>query len=312
MRANSALEPAVDAGSPRVSVCICTMSRPDDLRLALESLAACVPMSHEVVVSDDSPEHDRRSELVCDEFPRVIYRRGPRRGLAANRNSIVALSSGDWVHFIDDDVVVPCDLYGRVTRVLVGCRDSSVVTGVERRVLRGAAAKVTILGPPRIGFWAHATEARGKPNCVVINAAFFPRRLFQSGVMFDEFLRYGCEEFDVSLAAARAGFPLHFDPSIEVTHTPSTDNRDWYADVVLASTVYAGLKRHWVHRRSPLAAIVFLAIAVPRVVVHRLRTEGVASIAPLVVQIARGVGAFVRRNVFGARRFASGWSDLRV
>jgi GT2 family glycosyltransferase len=299
--AESVVEPAFATGSPRVSVCICTMSRPDDLRLALESLAACAPTPHEVVVSDDSPEVDRRSERLCEGFPQVAYHRGPRRGLSANRNRIVGVASGDWIHFIDDDVVVPSDLYGRVGSLLQDFGDALIITGVEHRVTRGAGSEPVIIRPPRTGFWAHARDGGDTPNCVVINAAFFPQRLFRSGIRFDEFLRYGCEEFDVSLAAACAGFALHFDPAIEVIHTPSPENRDGYADVVLASTVYAGLKRQWVHHKSVLGTIAFLLVAVPRVGIHCLRADGPRSIGRISVQVTRGVRAFLQRIVFGHR-----------
>jgi GT2 family glycosyltransferase len=279
--------------SPRFATIICTMNRPDDLVRALAALAACDPPPVKVVVSDDSPEADRRSEAACAGGHGVLYRRGPRRGLGANRNAaLTAIGDADWVHFIDDDVIVPTDFYRVATDTCRRAAGLTLISGGEVRHGPGDAA-VTVV-PPRASFWPHLLPpGRDGGNCVVINAALFPRGLFERAA-FDEGLRYGCEEVDMSREAEHLGYRLLYEPALCVDHYPSPTNRDGYRAVEFTSAVYAGLKHQLFRRRRPLAAAAFVAVAIPRMYLNHVRQDGLLVVPGLVRQTAIAFGFLMR------------------
>ena len=269
------------------------MNRPTELAAALRALEACDPKPAEILVSDDSPASDRRSEDVCRQFRAVKYQVGLRSGLSANRNACVAASAGKWLHFTDDDLIVPADFYSRAAKVLAIRGDRSVVSGCEWKYEHGPDAPPALMQPQHSGFWAHMRNAEKQDaNCVVINAAVFPRELFRTA-RFDERLKYGCEESDITLQAIHAGYKLVYEPSLFVKHYPSTANRDQYRGWLIASQVYAGLKRQWLYRGGALGAVAFGAFAVPRLLLFQLRRSGLSAFIASTMQACRGIAYFL-------------------
>src|SRR5436309_2910911 len=188
-----------------IAVCICTRNRPDELRRCLDSLARCEPSPSQVIVSDDSAADDMHSADLCQQYPQVHYQRGPRRGLSSNRNAGLLACRSEWIHFVDDDVVVHSNFYAKCRDLLPMVEPRSIVTGCERNFIRRQPFKVR---PRRHAFWAGMLPARTADfNCVVINSTLFPRALFDQ-IEFDEFFKYGCEESDISLHAASIGYRL--------------------------------------------------------------------------------------------------------
>ncbi|HTB66229.1 MAG TPA: glycosyltransferase family A protein [Steroidobacteraceae bacterium] len=92
-----------------VSVVIPTCNRPDLLERCLRALAVAIEALGsagriEVVITDDSAD-DATERMLASRHPWARWVRGPRRGPAANRNSGVAASRGEWVFFLDDDCI---------------------------------------------------------------------------------------------------------------------------------------------------------------------------------------------------------------
>jgi GT2 family glycosyltransferase len=273
-----------------ITVCICTRNRPDELRKCLDSLARCEPAPSQVIVSDDSAATDLQSEALCWQYPRVEYQRGPRSGLSANRNACLRECRSDWIHFIDDDVVVDAGFYAKCGNLLPTLEPRTIVTGCERNFLRRHPFKVR---PRRHGFWILMLPARKtKFNCVVINATLFPRSLFDQ-IEFDEFFKYGCEESDISLHAASIGYRLVYADDLSVDHHPAAANRDVYRGWLVASQVYAGLKRQWNYKHSYVRTVAFAAVAVPRLLLHTLRRKGLKAFVDATQQAGRGFVHFL-------------------
>ena len=89
----------------QASVIIPTCNRPDDLARCLRALAPQLQQHPcEVIVSDDSRD-ERTQAMLNAEFPTVKITTGPRRGPGANRNAGARQASGEWLIFIDDDVI---------------------------------------------------------------------------------------------------------------------------------------------------------------------------------------------------------------
>ncbi|MGC4030165.1 MAG: glycosyltransferase [Tepidisphaeraceae bacterium] len=274
----------------RVAVLICTMNRPDELRCGLEALCMCEPRPDEILVSDDSPEMDRCTEEVCGEFSRIAYHRGPRRGLAANRNAAIAGVNSDWIHFIDDDVKVRPDFYKNAGEIIASLSEPALLSGFEQN--HSPDREPRLVKPPYAGFWPHLEDAAGRsPTCVVINAALFPRELLQT-TPFDERLKYGCEESDITCHALAKGYRLIVDERLVVDHYPSPANRSVYQGWLIASQVYAGLKRQWLYARNPLKAVLYLLIAVPRLVIFHFRRGGLRGGVAALKQTAQGLKYF--------------------
>jgi succinoglycan biosynthesis protein ExoM len=95
----------------KISVCIATYRRPERLSVLLDDLARQERVPDEVVVVDndasgsarDTVERKRHEGIA---FP-IHYEVQPKRGIAITRNRTVALATGDWLAFIDDDERAP-------------------------------------------------------------------------------------------------------------------------------------------------------------------------------------------------------------
>lgn len=57
----------------------------------------------EIIVTEDSEENE--SEKVATRFKHTRWTKGPCKGPAANRNHAAAKSKGEWLLFLDDDVL---------------------------------------------------------------------------------------------------------------------------------------------------------------------------------------------------------------
>src|SRR5579883_837917 len=114
----------------RLSYCICTMNRPDDLRRCLAAALAGQERPDEIIVSNDSQEEGPTQEVVA-QFPGVLYQRGPRRGLGANRNACIQRSTGTHILFTDDDVQVAPSFFATARRLAAEADARAIVTGYE-------------------------------------------------------------------------------------------------------------------------------------------------------------------------------------
>jgi glycosyltransferase involved in cell wall biosynthesis len=239
----------LDASGQSISLCICTMNRPDDLRRCLESVRVGSELPDEIIVSDDSRDAEP-GRAVVDEFSNATHVVGPRRGLGPNRNACIRRASGNWIAFIDDDVIVPPTFISTIRSITRSAPARTIVTGYE--INRGS--KVT---PHNTDFWGvQRVPANGEYRGIVINATVFPRSLFQEA-MFDEVLRYGCDESDIAQHACSLGYVIRYCDELFVHHHPSGVNRSEYENQVHASRLYATWKAHRYYRKSPLNALAY-------------------------------------------------------
>jgi succinoglycan biosynthesis protein ExoM len=103
------------ARPPEVSVCVCTMKRPELLRRTLASLEnqeTRKSFSYAVVVADN--DATRSAEPTVAEFAAsvpfpVTYCVEPKQNIALARNQAIAHATGEFIAFIDDDEFVAKD-----------------------------------------------------------------------------------------------------------------------------------------------------------------------------------------------------------
>ncbi len=125
---------APDLAAARVTVLIPTLHRYPYLRVVLANLREQTVRPHEIIVVDQSAL-DRRDLAIADEFRdlplRIVYQDEP--GQCASRNAGLAMSTGDFVLFIDDDDELPPDLIERHLTNLARF-DADVSSGVAQEV----------------------------------------------------------------------------------------------------------------------------------------------------------------------------------
>jgi succinoglycan biosynthesis protein ExoM len=105
----SATSAAASQQTARISVCICTLKRPDLLRRTLASLAGQQTeelFTYSVVVADNDALQSAQQAVsafsATSRLP-VAYCVEPRQNIALVRNKAIENADGDWIAFIDDD-----------------------------------------------------------------------------------------------------------------------------------------------------------------------------------------------------------------
>ena len=269
----------------RFAICFCTRSRPRDLDRALRSLNNSSRPVFQVIVSDDSVDEET-AQLVATNFPDVIYVKGPRRGLGANRNCAVAFATATHVVYMDDDTALGERFLESIVTayeaIHPSLRAKTIVSGLENQNGR-------LIEPSDLSFWGFVdqprTSATTRPlHTAVINATSFPRSVFQL-ISFDENLIYGCEEVDICTQAIAKGYRFVLCREAINDHFHSPLHRNDYARFVTASRIYTTLKRHFYLERSPGKGTLYLLLGPIKLAMSELRRKGFTGL----VQVAQSV-----------------------
>src|ERR1700722_6059186 len=125
-----------------VSVCIATYRRAARLRQVLEDMVRQHRVAEQVVGVDNDAEGSGRAvvdELRASGVPfRLDYAVQPERNIALTRNRTVALATGDWLAFIDDDERAPEAWLSQLMEAGAPYRADGVLAPVEPQVPQGA------------------------------------------------------------------------------------------------------------------------------------------------------------------------------
>lgn len=258
------------------SICFCTRSRPAELENALHSVAASSVRVGQIVVSDDSVDDDT-SRLVREKFPEVVYGRGPRTGLSANRNRAVLSATGTHVLFMDDDTALGPEFFTSILKAYAAVpeelRPRTIVSGLES--LRGA-----LIEPSDLSFFGYVDQPRTATSTrplhtAVINSTVFPRPAFGS-IQFDDNLVYGSDEVDICTQAIAQGYRFVLCRDAVNEHFHSALHRNEYTSYVQASRVYTTLKRYLYLERSPVKAFAYALLGPAHLLQGETRKSGFA------------------------------------
>ncbi len=260
--------------SYKVSVCICTRNRPEELKKALDSIERSTHPVFEVIVSDDSMNSETQI-LINSCYKNVKYLAGPRQGLGANRNNALKAVAGSHVLFIDDDVILSDQFLETIFSYLRAYIDKEkedinkiIVTGIENN-------NGSLIFPHEqdfLGYQKIEYQEGDIMKTVVINSTVFPKELF-ARVWFDKKLVYGCDEVDLTTRAVQEGFKILLCPSAVNLHFPSIKNREFYEPYQEASRVYVTFKRYLTTEKKRLKALTYLAIASAHVAAHTIKVK---------------------------------------
>jgi glycosyltransferase involved in cell wall biosynthesis len=120
---------------PSLTVAICTKDRPELLRRLLASLLPVVARARdggqgvEVLVVDNAPSDGGTRDAVL-AFPGVRYEVEPRAGLDFARNRALAAATGEWIAYLDDDVVVDAGWLDGLREAWTENPDAGAFTGL--------------------------------------------------------------------------------------------------------------------------------------------------------------------------------------
>jgi GT2 family glycosyltransferase len=249
--------------SPHVTLAILTRNRPDCLTTALDAARGADDPPDDIVVSDDSDETFRsRNREVVARHPDVRYVEGPRRGLGANENHLVAnlLPEAEWVVFTGDDA----RLFRTFTTQL---RRAIERHAPHRRIPTGTEVRNGVLVRPNrlsfLGFQKHPHDdySPGAPmDTMVVQATALPAAALRD-LRWLEVSTYGFDEVDMAHKLRKLGWSFVFEPEICLYHDQSDVGREAYPTPVQVARLYVRARSFSVYRRRPLALAAFLVAA---------------------------------------------------
>lgn len=238
------------------------MNRPEELNNCLQSVVQSLDPPEEIIVSDDSV-NPSLTEAIVVNYPEVDYQLGPRTGLGANRNACIKKAQGNYLIFIDDDVLVSANFFRIARQLISNCELQTLITGYELNHGGGGRwpGEIRKVVPHNPDFWGlQRLDVIKEYRAIVINATIFPHSLFKQA-LFDENLRYGCDEIDIAQHAKSLGYQIIYQDNFYVEHHPSPINRDQYQPFIHASRLYTTTKAYWFYENSVLKTLLYILLA---------------------------------------------------
>jgi glycosyltransferase involved in cell wall biosynthesis len=174
-----------------LSVALITRNRPGSLENAIASLRGQDEQPFEIVVSDDSDdEFVSEIKTIAQRFG-CRYRRGPRRGLYANRNFAALDCTGTHIRTMDDDHVLPTH---HLAQCLAAVRQEpeAIWTTGEMGFLNGQSVGIaetaTQLGPAGVG---EAILRHDDNWGIADGSTIYPREVYDRGFRIVEDFGFG-------------------------------------------------------------------------------------------------------------------------
>lgn len=227
---------------PSLTVAVCTHARPERLARCLDAIALLEVLpglaAPEVLVVDNAPP-DGRTREVAVARPSVRYVVEPVPGLNFGRNRALVEATGDWIAFLDDDVVPDPTWLAGLMAAWREHPDARAVTGLVLPFALETEAQ--ILFERAGGFRRGCRTIRHEPRWpedprypagagtfgAGANMAFHRATLLDLGG-FDEALDTGPPlpgggDLDAFYSVLHAGHPLVYEPAAFVFHEHRRD-----------------------------------------------------------------------------------------
>jgi GT2 family glycosyltransferase len=293
-----------------VSVIIPTYRREAPLRRCLADVLAQRHPSFEVLVVDQSPDHEPETWAALRGLPphaRHVSR--PEPSVTAAVNAGVRLARAPLLLFLDDDVEIDDrELLARHARHY----DDPGVGGVVGRIVN-AERRADLPRPAAAGPLAFLDMNFDHPHAMDVPTTAganmsFPRSLVERLGGFDE--RYTANAFrwetDFSLRVIRAGYRIRYDPEARVVHHYGTPGGCDNANLLGRTAASHGWYEPF-FRNNVYFALKLLAGGDRAGFLWRLYREHVLNRAFL----AAGPAFLARRHAALARGAAAGWHAWR-
>ena len=223
---------------PSLTVAVCTKDRPERLARCLRSiLDVDVPEGvafPEVLVVDNAPSDGRTREVVA-AYAGVRYAVEPRPGLDFARNRALRGATGDFLAYLDDDVVVDRGWLGGLVEAHAANPDAAAFTGLVLPFALETPAQILFEsnGGFRRGFDKLRFHGQTRPGVSLypVGAGEFgagANMAFRRDVVldlggFDDALDTGGPlpgggDLDIFYRVVHAGYPLVYEPAYLVFH----------------------------------------------------------------------------------------------
>lgn len=235
---------------PRATVVVVSYRRADEIEHCLADLAAqrtAVRFEVVLILQDYPPGiPERLAATFSSAFPLHVFHSEHGLGVHIARNAALAVSAGDVVAFLDDDVRVPPDWLDTLVPYYADARVGGVggfvthpgnrrlSTRLLRPVLGLSARRYRIDwgGFHAIPWASHPERDQDADWLSGCNMSFRRAALEQVGGFDEGYGRYGYDDVDIGLRVRRAGWRLISTRRLEVQHFPSRVNRDALPDLV--------------------------------------------------------------------------------
>ncbi|MBE0568952.1 MAG: glycosyltransferase [Deltaproteobacteria bacterium] len=225
------------SGFPSITVAICTRDHPEDLARCLGSLE--VLRTGEgggdfgILVVDNAPSDGRTRDRAAS-VPGAVYVVEPKPGLDFARNRALKEATGEWIAFLDDDVVVDPHWLEGFRGAIARHPDAAAVTGLVLPAELATDAQILF---ERAGGFEKSFETirygqtlPGHPFYPCVGGKFgtgcnmaLSRRAALAIGGFDDALDTGSSlpgggDSDMLYRIVRAGHPLIYEPRFLVFH----------------------------------------------------------------------------------------------
>jgi len=211
----------------RISVALVTRNRPESLERCLASLRSQSIQPFEVVISDDSdPEYQEKTKDVAERW-QCRYIEGLRRGLYTNRNHIASVCLGTHIRTMDDDHEFPEQ---HIEKCLIAIKsDPSSVWIIGEYLPKETVTKPPHPCPGQLHPRGFSYLPEDTQNCWAISdgASIYPRKIFDSGLKFVEYWKFGCSFLEWGSRLYYLGYRIRHLETTYVIHHLDLANRSF-------------------------------------------------------------------------------------
>ena len=253
-----------ETGVPDVTVSVVNTSQREFTLACLAALEADESRYGIETVVLDNASDDGSADAVRDAYPwaRVIEQRR-RAGFGANHNTVIRASEGRYVYVLNEDATVEPGSFDRMVAYLdahpqVGALGTRVVYPDGRdqpsawRFPTPAVEALTMLTLGRFGVVQSGGQEIRRVDWAMACALLVRREALDRVGLFDEDFFIYCEETDLLLRMAAAGYETHYLPSVVVTHHAKQSSAKVPERRIVEH--WRSRQRYWAKHHAPLAA----------------------------------------------------------
>lgn len=217
------------------SVCLLTYKRDADILNCIHSMfeqAQDLASVIEFIVVDNNPESCRVKDI--DLPPNISFRyihTGENLGVAGGRNAAAAVSTGEFIIFFDDDVIIP-QLKKILTEVKSAFDREARLGAIAMKIIDHHADTIREFEIPHPDKTIDMSSVFYTSHCIGAGHAVRRSALKIVGGLDVNLGLYGMEEIEFCYRLIGAGYSIVYLPTCEVRHLRSPAGRMQSNDVL--------------------------------------------------------------------------------
>ena len=244
-------------GSIQLSIALVTRDRLEWLRQCLQSWRLQSVQPFEIVVSDDSCDALQTETRQIAEHFGARWIAGPHRGLYANRNRAFRTARGTHIMSADDDHTHPDGFVATVVGAIES--DPEAIWTVSERSPDRPTDPLLPPGELRSNGTIGPPENAEDSAAIACGSTVYPRKIFESGLYYNETYRFGGIWYLWGHQLRKAGFRIRHCPETFVWHhtessRPRQDDLDWLRHQ-LECNLYVQVNHAFRISRNPVAML---------------------------------------------------------